>query len=368
MSLQARILERIRQEGAIPFAEYMQMALYEPGYGYYVTGPAKMGWEGDYFTSSDVSDFFAHCLGRQLLKLWQEIGEPETFSVMEQGSGLGHLAKSVTSWAEQEQPAFYKAMRYQTADIRFGQDVRVGGDEAVGEKVHVILSNELVDAFPVHIVEKRGERLYEVYVDKKDGSLQEVLGEASSEQVSRYLDDYKIAWQTFGDGWRAEINLVAEQWLEQCVQLLAGSASGRKKQGVLLVIDYGDKARELYSAYHPDGTLNCYYQHQLTKRPLLRPGELDITAHVNFSALIAKGRKLGLRLHSYETQRAWLLGMGIQEELNLARTREFAVIDSDRGSDRGQTALFQWYNLRQSIQTLIDPNGMGNFKVLIMHQ
>src|ERR1700719_4169368 len=105
--LQQLIIERVQREGPLTFAEYMQMALYEPGYGYYVTGPAKMGWEGDYFTSSDVSDFFAHCLGRQLLKIWQEIGEPETFYVMEQGSGRGHLAKGVTIWAEREQPALY---------------------------------------------------------------------------------------------------------------------------------------------------------------------------------------------------------------------------------------------------------------------
>ncbi len=267
MSLQTLILARIAREGAIPFATYMQMALYEPDYGYYVSGPARMGWEGDYFTSSDVSNFFAHCLGRQLLQLWQQSGEPAQFSVLEQGAGRGNLAQGVQLWVEQEQPDFYKALKYQTADIRAGQDVHTTTNSPTTEKIHVILSNELVDAFPVHIVEKRGEQLYELYVDAQDGRLHEVLGEPSSVQVATYLDAYKIPWRTYADGWRAEINLAVEQWLDQSVNLLMETPSRRKKSGFLLVIDYGDKARELYTPYRPQGTLSSYYQHQLTERP-----------------------------------------------------------------------------------------------------
>ncbi|HEY4388771.1 MAG TPA: SAM-dependent methyltransferase, partial [Ktedonobacteraceae bacterium] len=259
MSLQTRILERTQREGAITFADYMQMALYEPDYGYYVTGPAKMGWEGDYITSTDVSTFFAHCVGRQLLQLWQQIGEPAAFHVLEQGAGRGHLAQGIQQWAEQEQPALSQALHYRTADIRAGQDVRSTESEPGGQSTHVILSNELVDAFPVHVVEKRGERLYEVYVDIQDGRLQETLKDPSSTQVASYLDHYKIPWRTFVDGWRAEINLAAEQWLEQSTQLLAPTMSERKKRGFLLVIDYGDKAKELYNPYDQQGTLTCYY-------------------------------------------------------------------------------------------------------------
>jgi SAM-dependent MidA family methyltransferase len=362
MTLQARILERIQHEGAMPFSGYMQMALYEPGYGYYVTGPAKMGWEGDYFTSSDISEIFARCLGRQLLQMWQQLEQPVPFHVLEQGAGRGHLSQAISKWAEQEQPALYQALDYQNEDIRSGQDARLVENNA--EPVHVLLSNELIDAFPVHIVEKRGERLLEVYVDIHEGRLQEILKEPSSTQISTYLDDYKVPWKGFSDGWRAEINLVAEQWLEQSLQLLTSSTG--KKQGFLLVIDYGEKARELYTAERPRGTLSCYYQHQLTERPLLRTGEQDITAHVNFSALIAHGRKQGLRMNTYTTQQKWLQEMGIEEELARIRKRDFAIIDTDRASDRGQTAMFQWHNLHQHVQTLTDPYGMGNFKVLIM--
>jgi SAM-dependent MidA family methyltransferase len=143
-------------------------------------------------------------------------------------------------------------------------------------------------------------------------------------------------------------------------------SSAHKRRGFLIAIDYGERAHELYTLQRRHGTLACYYKHQLTERPLARPGELDITAHVNFTALINKGRSLGLRLHSFTTQRVWLSEMGIYEELEHIRKRDFAVLDDARASDKGQIALLQWYNLRQRVATLTEPGGMGSFKVLIM--
>jgi SAM-dependent MidA family methyltransferase len=354
------ILERIRRDGPITFADYMRMALYEPNYGYYVTGAAKMGWEGDYYTSSDVSIFFARCLGRQLFQMWEMLDRPTPFVVREQGAGRGNIASTIKQWATEEQPAFSEALDYASEDINTGQDAL---DER-NDTPSVLLSNELVDAFPVHIVELYQQELYELYITEQDGRLGEMLAEPSSPEVAAYLDSYKIPWQTFAEGWRAEINLDAERWMARAVQHLRGSSPKRK--GFLLTIDYGDKARELYTRYRHQGTLACYYQHQLTNRPLLRPGEQDITAHVNFSALINEGRRHGLRLHAFTTQRHWLTELGIYEELERVRARDFAVLDSARGSDRGQVALLQWYNLRQGAMALTDSGGMGSFKVLIM--
>jgi SAM-dependent MidA family methyltransferase len=223
-----------------------------------------------------------------------------------------------------------------------------------------------VDAFPVHIVELRDSRLYEVYVDVQEGRLREVLDEPSTLEVATYLDNFKIPWSTFDEGWRAEINLDALRWMERTAQLLPRAVHARKVRGFMLTIDYGDKARALYTRYRYRGTLACYFHHQLTERPLVRPGEQDITAHVNFSALIAEGRRHGLRVHAFTTQREWLTSMGIYDELERVRTRDFALIDSERASDRGQVALFQWYNLRQRVSALTNPAGMGNFKVLIL--
>ena len=360
-SLQQRIIERIQHEGPISFATYMRMALYEPGYGYYVTGQTKMGWEGDYYTSTDIADFFADCMGRQLQHMWERLGKPEPFNVLEQGAGRGDLASDVRNWAARQAPDLHTALDYRTEDIHLGVDVISATPLRISwKRVHVVLSNELVDAFPVHIVEVRDKHLYELYVDAQDGRLFPVLDEPSSAEVAAYLDNFKIPWVTYRDGWRAEINLDALRWLRQVVNIL--------QQGYLLAIDYGDKARALYSPHRQHGTLTCYYHHQTSEQPLARPGQQDITAHVNFSALIDEGRQQGLRLNLFTTQRQWLENMGISTALEQLRTTQFADMDTDRASDRGQIARLQWMNQQQRVAALTDSAGMGNFKVLIMRR
>ena len=378
--LQQLISERIQREGPISFAEYMRMALYEPGYGYYMTGAAKMGWEADYFTSTDVSSLFANCMGRQLFTMWEKLKHPAHFIVLEQGAGRGHLAEGLRTWAQKEAPEFYEVLDYRTGDIHEGEDATeemnpeysrgdprgrpAGGDASVAPTQampSVVLSNELIDAFPVHIIEKRGERLYEVFVDvQQDGRLGEVLDEPSTPEVADYLDMYKIPWRTFDEGWRAEINLDAIRWIQRTAGLI--------RHGFILTIDYGDKAKALYTAWRKRGTLLCYFKHQANERPLLHPGEQDITAHVNFSALIDEGRRLGMRLHRFTTQRLWLHALGIKEELEQRYVSEFAEAETARATDRGQVALLQWRDLRQRAAVLTDPDGMGDFKVLILRR
>jgi SAM-dependent MidA family methyltransferase len=359
--LHQMIIDRIRREEPISFAQYMRMALYEPGYGYYMTGAAKMGWEADYFTSTDVSGLFANCMGRQLFEMWEKLKRPAHFIVLEQGAGRGHLAEGVRSWAQKVVPEFYEVLDYRAEDIRGGQDAAATGErsDTVGYPI-VMVSNELVDAFPVHVVEKRGERLYEVFVDVQEGRLREVLDEPGTDAVASYLDMYEIPWRTFEDGWRAEINLDALRWMQR--------TAGLVRRGFILTIDYGDKSRALYTAWRKRGTLLCFYKHQANERPLLHPGEQDITAHVNFSSLIDEGRRLGMRLHRFTTQRRWLQSMGIEEELEQRRVTEFAEADTARATDRGQVALLKWRDLRQRAAVLTDPGGMGDFKVLIMRR
>ena len=405
--LQQLISERIQRDGPITFAEYMRMALYEPEYGYYMTGAAKMGWEADYFTSTDVSSLFANCMGQQLFAMWEKLKRPGHFIALEQGAGRGQLAEGVRLWAQKEAPEFYEVLDYRTEDIRGGSDAiasvefdqsnkvnypnqgdaansssrdpnqgdprvptphnttpaptRRGRRSLEREMPSVVLSNELVDAFPVHIVEKRGERLYEVFVDvQQDGRFCEVLDKPSRLEVAGYLDMYKIPWRMFEDGWRAEINLDALHWIQQTAGLL--------RSGFVLTIDYGDKAKALYTAWRKRGTLLCYYKHQANERPLLHPGEQDITAHVNFSALIDEGRRLGMRLHRFTTQRLWLQGLGIQEELEQRYLNEFSDAEFARATDKGQIALLKWRDVRQRAAALTDPGGMGDFKVLVLRR
>lgn len=356
--LQTLLAERIQREGPLTFATYMRVALYEPEHGYYMSGPARMGWAGDYFTSSDVSNLFASCLGRQLFQCWEKLKHPRPFLVLEQGAARGLLARDVRAWAEREAVDFAQALDYRAEDIHHGQDSLQPAPQA---SAHVVLSNELIDAFPVHVVEVRDGQLYEVYVDCQQGTLYEFLAEPSSPEVEQYLDLYAIPWRGFPNGWRAELNLEASRWLEQATALLLA-------HGFLLVIDYGEKARLLYTPERRRGTLLAYYQHQANERPLIFPGGQDITAHVNFSALIAGGRERGLRVHKYTTQRQWLEDCGLSVELEQRRQRDFSLADTGRSSDQGQVALLGWYNLRQRAALLSDPTGMGNFKVLILRR
>lgn len=356
--LQQLIIERIQHEGALTFADYMRMALYEPGYGYYVSGPAKMGWSGDYFTSSDISTLFANCLGRQLQQCWEKLGRPDPFRVLEQGAGRGNLAQEVRTWATGEAADFACALDYRTEDIRSGQDSLLASSS---DCAHVLFSNELLDAFPVHLVEIYEGALYEIYVDYQEGRLCESLADPSSPEIVNYLDTYRIPWHTFSEGWRAEINLDIPRWLQRATDLLY-------PHGFILTIDYGEKAKALYTRERRRGTLLCYYQHQTNERPLLHPGEQDITSHINFSALINLGRAQGLRLHKYTTQSQWLEDCGLSAELERRRTRDFNLANTDRASDQGQIALLGWYNLRQRAAILSDPTGMGNFKVLILRR
>ena len=334
------------------------------------------------------------------------VGKAETsraFHCAGTGRGTQDIwPRVLRSWAQKEAPEFYEVLDYRTEDIREGEDAIeehhpfkgnrcegggkprpyytrmkrpfhriilkrrspniVGATLAVALfSPSVVLSNELVDAFPVHIVEKRGERLYEVFVDvQQDDRFCEVLDEPSSPEVAGYLDTYKIPWRTFEDGWRAEINLDALRWIQR--------TAGLMRKGFVLTIDYGDKAKALYTAWRRRGTLLCYYKHQANERPLLHPGKQDITAHVNFSALIDEGRRLGMRLHTFTTQRLWLQGLGIEEELEQRYLNEFADAEFARATDRGQIALLKWRDVRQRAAVLTDPGGMGDFKVLILRR
>ncbi len=356
-SLEQRIIDRIHQQGPLTFADYMRIALYDPDDGYYITGSAKMGWEGDYFTSTDLPAFFAHCLARQLIQWWKKLGQPTPFVVLEQGAGRGYLAQEIATWARDNEPTFYAALEYHTEDIRTGQDVNAPFSSI---KPTVVFSNELIDAFPVHIVEIRQQHLYEVYVDVSKGQLYEVLSEPGTAEVTSYLDKYHIPWASFSEGWRAEINLDALRWVQQTASII--------QRGYILTIDYGDKARDLYTRERQRGTLACYFQHHLNERPLSHPGLQDITAHVNFSALIDEGRRQGFHLHKFTSQRRWLEELEIKNELEQLRQNEFSAVDTERATDRGQIALLQLRNLRQHVATLTDPAGMGNFKVLVLRR
>jgi SAM-dependent MidA family methyltransferase len=204
------------------------------------------------------------------------------------------------------------------------------------------LSNELVDAFPVHIVEKHDGNLLEVYVTAESGAFKEVLMDPSTEELANYLEWVGVE---LPEGNRAEINLAAPSWLRNVAGLL--------QRGFLLTIDYGYLASELYAPWRTTGTMMCYYQHTSGENPYIRIGEQDLTTHIDFSALIKAGEESGLQKLFYGDQCKFLLGLGFVDALLAAQARE-------KEPHHAQA-------LRLTLKNLILPEGgMGEmFKVLI---
>jgi SAM-dependent MidA family methyltransferase len=359
--LEAFIQARLRAAGALTFAEYMDLALYHARYGYYTAGGAPVGWGGDFFTSPHLHPLFGVCLARQLAQFWEALKRPRPFVVVEEGAGQGVLARHVQAAARERWPELAQALEYHAVDVRPAYSANELAARGLRLEPHIILSNELIDAFPVHVVEARGGRLLEVFVVEQDGGLAERLGEPSSREVAEYLERFRVPWRAFGDGWRAEVNLRALAWMAETAQCL-------RRGGFVLTIDYGDTARCLYTRWRRRGTLLCYYRHSANEEPLLRPGQQDITAHVNFTALIEEGRRFGLRRTRFTTQRDLLLGLGMREEVEALRASQFAAADAARQSDQGQADLLRYYSLRNAVGVLLDPAGLGGFRVLVQRK
>lgn len=386
--LAAHIAEEIARDGPMTFARFMALSLYHPILGYYNgggMGREPLGWDGDYFTSGDVHPLWGWVLARQLHQMWELLGRPERFDVIEPGAGRGLLARETWRYALERAPDWASALRYTLVDraapespLRRAREqrlmsalaaldvpssgVRWASDlaEAVpdGPVTGCVIANELVDALPVHIVEAHDDALYEVYVtlDQRTGALTEILGSPSTPDVTGYLDAYHVPWRRYPEGWRAEICLDAIAWIRDVADML--------RRGFALTVDYGDTARRLYVAERRRGTLAVYVRHQMGERPLTRPGQRDLTAHVNYTALIQAGRAAGLRLAGLTTQAEFLRRLGIVEEMEALGARLYPAADTERHTDRGQADQLRRMSLRGQIATLLNPYGLGGFRVL----
>ncbi|HZC07721.1 MAG TPA: SAM-dependent methyltransferase [Ktedonobacterales bacterium] len=390
--LEEIIREEIAREGPITFARFMELALYHPQLGYYVgggVGREPVGWAGDFFTSGDVSPLWGWAIARQLHQMWQALGSPERFDVIEPGAGRGLLAASVWRYALALDERWAAALRYTLVDraapdspLRADRAARLAAELAAipappdavrwaddlaqatsnGPITGCVVSNELVDALPVHRVEARGGRLEELYValGAASGQLMDQPGEPSSARVEDYLDRYNILWRDFPDGWRAEVCPAAEDWMAEVAAIIG--------DGFALTIDYGASARRLYTRDRRRGTLTVYARHHLGERPLIRPGQQDLTAHVNFSALARTGSERGLRVTRYTTQAALLRTLGAPEQAEELAARLFPYADSERQSDRGQADYLRRAALRNAVATLLNPYGLGGFRALIQRR
>ena len=356
MSPESEIRRRIQQRGPITFAEFMELALYWPGWGYYAGGTgaaAPFGAAGDYYTSPFAHPAFGALLAIQLYQCWQLLDCPNPFALVELGAGNGLLCRDIRAAAAQLPGGFGNALRYICIDRysppRFelaGAGLGVARVMASGLPLRglcgVILSNELLDAFPVHQVRPEQGRLQEVYIAvDATGALVEILGEPSTPALAARLGELDIR---LAEGQTAEINLQLDNW--------AGEIAAALDAGFVLTIDYGRPAAELYaSRRRPRGTLTTYYRHTQTDAPLQRIGRQDITAQVDFTSVVNAGRRAGLTPLGFVNQEQLLRNLGFDRF-----RRRLAALPLARAELAAN---------RAGLLALVNPDGMGNFKALV---
>jgi len=361
-SLRRFILSRIEKGGPIPFSQFMEWCLYHPEFGYYQSKGVTIGKQGDYYTSPSVSPLFGHLIAKQLFQMAEILGG-ESFDVVEMGGGRGFLCEDILDWAKKSFPAFYQHLRYHLIEPsplslkeqreRLREKEREGRVFWIDPKKFVegtvqiqgcFLSNELIDAFPVHrVILDRGV-LKEIYVTHRNGQFEEQCGELSDSRIASYFHSMDNPLE---EGHKAEVNLLALEWMERVARCL--------QRGFVLTIDYGYLADEIYGPGRREGTLLCYFQHQTSENPYERLGEQDITSHVNFTSLIRKGEETGLRFTGLVPQYRFLIGLGILGQIETLG-KQLSELDG--------------LKLRLSLKSLIEPEmGMGEvFKVLVQHK
>jgi SAM-dependent MidA family methyltransferase len=309
MPLEQIIRERIINEGPLSFRDFMEMALYYPGYGYYTSDREKIGTSGDFYTSSNVSPAFGAMIARQLLEMKTLLNVPD-FTVIEYGAGNGTLCLQILDYIKIHAPQ--ETVRYVIIEKSpFLREVqrkllgqRISWVEDIGDLSPVsgcVLSNELVDNFSVHQVFMK-EKLMEVFVDYNNGFV-EVLRPASM-ALQQYFNNLKV---TLPAGFRTEVCLEVEGWLK--------GISRSMETGFVMTIDYGGTSADLYASIRRLGTLVAYHKHQVSDNLYVNVGAQDITAHVNFSALALIGHGYGLEFTGYRDQGSFLRALGFENYL-----------------------------------------------------
>lgn len=356
------IVDRINSSSQqrITFADYMDLALYHPVFGYYASSAARISQRGDFLTSPHLAVDFGEMLAVQLHQFWQIFGSPQTYQIVEMGAGQGLLAAQILEYVDREYPVFFQAIEYliietspamiaaqqvrlNSLPVRWCQWTEIDDNSIIG----CFLSNELIDALPVHQVVVGENKLQEIYVtfDHQSSKFIDTIGELSTDRLNDYwqLNQINLLSDKYPNGYRTEVNLAALDWLQTVTQKL--------RRGYILSIDYGYSADRYYNPIRSQGTLQCYYQHAYHNDPYLHIGHQDLTAHVDFTALQQQGQLLGLQTIGLTQQGLFLMALGLGNRL--------AAISNS--SEDIQSILTR----RQNLHQLIDPMGLGKFWVLL---
>ena len=348
-SLRQKIEQEIRECGPIPFSRYMELCLYDAEHGYYSRNADQFGKAGDFYTSSDVHAVFGRLLARQFDEMWRVLGSPAHLTLEEFGPGRGLFARDVLDWSEKKFPDFFRALRYVLVETspalrarikdnvtRHFETEKAAFSVSVGaSRPDVIFANEFFDALPVEILTPHGS----LRIDACGGRFVETCSPPSPQELE-FLDRYSVHPEA---GERVDVPLLAQQQMDGMAATL--------QRGFIVAIDYGYTREEQLAGRHR-GTLKAIRQHSVSANPYEAPGEQDITADVNFTALAAAAAKRGMETYKLITQSQFLMGIG--EANQFADAFEECRLPQERA----KVAL--------QLKHLVTPAGMGeSFHVLV---
>ncbi|MBM3947014.1 MAG: hypothetical protein FJ315_06410, partial [SAR202 cluster bacterium] len=309
----------------------------------------------DYFTAPMAHPVFGYLLALQLAEVWRLLERPSPFWIVEPGCGDGLLARDVLTGLERLEPGCFAVTRYVVADraaphagreVAFpGRAQRIVADGLpLRGVVGCVLSNELLDAFPVHRFQVTQNAFQEIYVTLRDGRLTDAPGAPSSEHLTHRLERLRCAAPGMAEGHRSEVCLALGGWVAEVARAL--------ERGVVLTLDYGDITPSLYGPERSSGTLQCYFRHTVSGNPYLRVGRQDITAHVDFGVLTGLGEHAGLTVLGYTTQGRFMRNLGADLFVHRMHRLSDTLPQSTIAANR------------MAMLELVRPESFGSFKVL----
>jgi SAM-dependent MidA family methyltransferase len=351
--LVGRIRAEIERDRPITFARFMELALYEPGHGYYRSPDRRPGREGDFLTAPEAHPIFGRCVARFVASVWSALDRPSPFTIVEYAAGAGALAEPLLAGVVTESPDLSAAIRYRPVEIERQRDAELrerlgaaGFLDAIAEDdaapiVGVAIANELLDALPTHRVRVREGGLREVFVGWAGDRFVDVEGPPSTPALAQRLEREGVR---LGEDQEAEVCLQLDRWI--------ASAAAGVERGVLVLIDYGDRADRLYDPRHrPAGTLLAYVRHRAHGDLYRAIGRQDLTAHVDVTAIETAARSAGLEPLGVTTQGPFLAELGAGDLL--------VELQSGQGA-----SLSAYLEARAALVRMIDPAAMGSFKVM----
>ncbi|HWL64677.1 MAG TPA: SAM-dependent methyltransferase [Actinomycetota bacterium] len=356
--LEEVLLERIRTQGAQPFAAFMSTALYHPKFGYYAGGEQRTGWRGHYLTSAELDPAFGALWTEAFERMWVACGRPNRFDLIEVGPGEGGFVAAVLETASGEfADALQVTLVERVARVQERQRQRLTGitnvgwvsslDEVGPIDAGCIFANEVIDNLPVHLVEVRDGALREICVEEEDRRLLFTRRPPSNPELENFL---QRAGVVLGEGHTYEVSLTAEALVSRAATMIGC--------GALVLTDYGAEAGSL--AERTDGTLLCYSDTGVDTEPLERVGEKDLTVHANWTTLRKAAEAGALTVAGPITQRDVLRSLGSRAQDEELKSEHDRALAERRGS-----AAMKALSRRQALGALTDPQGLGGLGVLI---